>query len=631
MAKDKNKSIIGEELHRDVIFERADESVDVDKRTVDLCFSSDTPIQHWYGYIILDHNKKSVRLNRLESGGAVLTNHRSSEHIGVVESVAISPKDGKGRATVKISRSQAGTDLLNDVEDGIKRNISVGFRIHELKEELDSDGNRRTIGNDLVYRATDWEPFEISFVALPRDISVGVGRSLEEEKDENKDDINLLNAEDVSAKEEMENRTMADEKKEIIETSTKPATVSAEQRELDRVDEFMKWGERFGEEDLARDLSLESDKSVADLRKAIIEKRAKAQPKVEPRAIVELTDQEKDRYSISRAIRASESGEQCFEREISDEIVKKKPSNIEYRGGIFIPTNQRLVERAGLDAGTATAGAEVVFEEAGSFIDLLRNRAIVLMLGATVYSGLQGNVAFPRQTGAASASWVAENPGSDVAESNLTLDQVQLSPKTLQATTSFSRQLLAQSVVSIDNQVLMDLVRVHALAVDLAALHGTGAANQPEGIYTASGVNSVDFAGPVTFPKIVDMESAIASDNADVGDMAYVTTPEVRGTGKQTQKFSGSDGAAIWQDGEMNGYRAEATNQISKTLGGGTDHGIIFGVWSQLLFGEWGALEIITDPYAKKKQGMIEITSFEMCDLALRHEESFCKGTTLTA
>jgi hypothetical protein len=47
------------------------------------------------------------------------------------------------------------------------------------------------------------------------------------------------------------------------------------------------------------------------------------------------------------------------------------------------------------------------------------------------------------------------------------------------------------------------------------------------------------------------------------------------------------------------------------------------------MIGEWGILEIITDPYAKKKQGMIEVTSFLLADIQLRHGESFCKATGL--
>ncbi len=114
--------------------------------------------------------------------------------------------------------------------------------------------------------------------------------------------------------------------------------------------------------------------------------------------------------------------------------------------------------------------------------------------------------------------------------------------------------------------------------------------------------------------------------------MAYLTTPGARGKAKKTQEFSSTNGMALWRDGEMNGYRAEASNQVSAVMNasaatGGTSHGILFGVWSQLLFGEWGVMEIITDPYRLKKQGMIEVTNFIMVDIKPRYAEAFCKGT----
>jgi hypothetical protein len=140
----------------------------------------------------------------------------------------------------------------------------------------------------------------------------------------------------------------------------------------------------------------------------------------------------------------------------------------------------------------------------------------------------------------------------------------------------------------------------------------------------------VAFGGSVTYAKIVGMETEVASDNADIGTMAYLATPQARGVAKTVPEMVNAISNAVWRDGEMNGYRAEVTNQLPKNLGAGTnEHGLIFGVWSQLMIGEWGILEIITDPYAKKKQGMIEVTSFLLADIQLRHGESFCKATGL--
>src|SRR5262249_50709581 len=137
-------------------------------------------------------------------------------------------------------------------------------------------------------------------------------------------------------------------------------------------------------------------------------------------------------------------GEPSFERDVHEQITKNLPQGYQAKPGkgdpFFVPT--MFGTRAGLDSKTSTTGTELKFVEPGSFIDLLRNKARVLQLGATILPGLNAPITFPAQNGAGTASWNAENPGSDVAESNLTLTTRSLTAKTLQSTTSFSRQLL---------------------------------------------------------------------------------------------------------------------------------------------------------------------------------------------
>ena len=283
----------------------------------------------------------------------------------------------------------------------------------------------------------------------------------------------------------------------------------------------------------------------------------------------------------------------------------------------------------------ATTGSDILFTEPGSFIDMLRARAKVFKLGAQLLPGLSGAVAFPKQTGAGTLYWVGENPGSDVTESNIALDQVVLSPKSAMAQQAYSRQLLRQSAGVVDTLVTNDLRKTAALGIDRAALHGSGSSNEPTGIYVASGVNPVAFGGVITFPKVVQMETEVALDDADVGEMGYLTTPGVRGAAKTTQKFSGTNGEAIWtgnaENGEMNGYRAEVSTQVRSNMGAGTnEHGIAFGVWSEMIVGEWGAMEVLTDPYTLAGKGLIRLVLFLMIDIQLRHAEAFSKGTGLT-
>jgi HK97 family phage major capsid protein len=153
---------------------------------------------------------------------------------------------------------------------------------------------------------------------------------------------------------------------------------------------------------------------------------------------------------------------------------------------------------------------------------------------------------------------------------------------------------------------------------------------QPTGILNTSGIGSVALGtngATITWAALVALETAIAAANADVSTMAYLTTPGQRGTAKVTPKIAGYPVFLWGDDAKVNGYRAEVSTQVPSTLTKGTAAGIcsawIFGDWSQLILGEWGALEILVDPFRLKKQGMIEVTSFQMVGIAVRYAEAF--------
>lgn len=408
--------------------------------------------------------------------------------------------------------------------------------------------------------------------------------------------------------------------------------------------------ELHGMQDIfARGIS--AGKSANDIQADMIaetRKRLEKGPTIRPP--VTLTEKEEKEYSLVRAILASAENEESFEMEVSKEIGRAlgKPSD----KGFYFPTNirghlpaganplyPRYGARAGLDATNSTKGVETVFDTPGTFIDLLRHRTRVLQAGATMLSGLNGPVTFVKQNGAATAYWKPENAGTDVTDSNILFTTVSLTPYSLVGTTSFSRELLRQSVIAIENTVRSDLSAVHALAIDLAALNGSGTA-QPLGVLNNTNVNAVALgtngAAP-TYISIVQMEEEVEKDDADIGSGAYITTPSVKRKLKTTQTFPTSNGIAIWSggiDGQVNGYPAFSTNQMPSNLTKGTSttvcHGIAFGYWANLMIGEWGAMEIIVDPYRLKKQGMIELTSFQMTNLAYKYAQAFCITTDAT-
>ena len=570
-------------------------ALDTEARTVALAFSSEAPCERYFGTEVLDHSPQAIRLGRLTNGGPLLVDHDPTDHIGVVEQVEIGA-DRVGRAVVRFGKSARAQEVYQDVIDGIRRHISVGYVIHKLQAEKSGDAE--------VMRAVDWEPLEVSIVSVPADPTVGIGRNAAMEIE-----TEVLGRDEPEAEAEGDVELPV---APVVETKAEAAP------------------------DASPDANAAAPAPAAP-HIEVIENAAPTQEKAMSQ--VDLSPVEQKQYSYARAIsaalaRAEGQAVSGFEVEVSQDMERNLPQGARSHGGIFVPLRLSRAPVGETLYNTATKGSETVFTEPGEFIDLLRNRTLAVRLGATMMGGLQGPVSFPKQATAASAYWMAENDGTDVTSSNMTLGTVTLSPKTLQTNTRVSRQYLAQSSVDVEAVIRRDLAEVHARKWDQAVFHGAGSANEPSGLYVSSGVNSVAMGGVPTFGKLIDMVTEVNKDNALMGNGAFVTTPGMAGKLAQTVIAASTDTNMIWSgkvdDGMMTGYSAFSTNQILATLGGGSEHGLIFGDFSQCMIGMWGGLEILVDPYAYKKQGLIEITSFQMCDIAFRHTTAFCKATGAT-
>lgn len=596
-------------------------SANADTRTIELSFSSEQPYERWWGIEILDHSPESVRMDRLRNAGPLLMDHNMRDQIGVIESARIDG-NGMGRAVVRFSQSARASEIWQDVLDGIRRNVSTGYLIH---------GAKLVETNDDVdtYRITDWEPMEVSIVSVPADTSVGIGRSAADGGDS---PILVLEPEtQPQPQPETRSMTIAAEPKTPVDVAAieraavEKATTSANQRVADIMAIGKMFGKQGGEARAAA--ALQAGKSVEQFRQEMLEHMA-SQPV--PTADIGMTQKEARRFSFLRAINAlSNPGDRkaqeaaSFEREASDAVAGKLGRSAQ---GFFVPAD---VQKRDLTVGTAASAGNLVATDllSGSFIDMLRNRMLVMAMGAQMLTGLVGNIAIPRQTGGATAYWVAE--GNAPTESTQTVDQVTMSPKTVGAYTDISRKLLLQSSIDVEAFVRSDLSQVLALAIDLAAINGTGASNQPTGILSASGVGVVpgDTNGKaLTWSDIVALETAVAVANADVGNMGYLTNAKVRGKLKTTSKVSGQNGF-IWEDGgTVNGYRTGVSNQVPSNLTKGTGSNlsaVLFGNWADLVIGQWGTLDLMVDPYSNSTSGTVRVVALQDVDIALRQAASF--------
>jgi len=627
-------------LQRDITFEVRAETISEESRTVELSFSSTEPYERWWGIEILDHGKKAVRLGRLNGSAALLMDHNTRDQVGVVEKAWI--EGDRGRALVRFGKSVRAEEVFQDVKDGIRKLVSVGYRVIEIILEKQSEDEGST------YRVTDWEPYEISLVSVPADASVGVGREGETPAFDPRSLIHEEENEDMKLRRD----GSAGGPAPVVSPAAAPVAAPAEPRaasaaeldavraaERERINQISAMGERLNCRDLA-------DTAIAGghaLDQFVRDYQARSGPASEIRTaespIIGLTSREMQRYSFQRLlnalgnptdIQAREAA--AFEFECSDAALARgqaprKP------GSMRIPHDviNGFGEQRDLVVGTATAGGHTVATDLieSAFIDLLRNRLAIEQVGSTVLPDLNGNVAIPRQTGGATAYWLAESGAS--TESQQAFDQVTLTPKTVSGYTDFSRQLLLQSAMSVESFIRMDLAKIVALEIDRAAVNGSGASNQPRGILNTSGIGSV--AGGTnglapTWDNIIDLETQVAVANADVGTLAYLTNAKARGKMKRTQKFATTNGDPIWGNGnEMNGYKAAVSNQVPSNLTKGTSSGvcsaIMFGNFADLLVGFWGGLDVLVNPYILSGTGTVRVEVFQSCDITVRHPESF--------
>jgi HK97 family phage major capsid protein/HK97 family phage prohead protease len=615
---------------RSFLIERS--AIDKDKRTIDLSFSSEEPVPRWWGVEILDHSKKAVNLRRLKRGGALLIDHDMRNQVGVIEEVLIDEADRKGRANVRFGRSAKAEEIFQDVIDGIRSNVSVGYQIEEVVLEKEKKDEAS------IYRVTQWEPYEISLVSVPADVTVGVGRDAEDGKE-----IEIK----IPAKEErqMEKCTKCGAElvngkcaacesaaQRVVDTppNQPPKTLSAVEMEVRRkrgIENLCKMNrldDRYREMWIGMGHSLDE---VAEEILKILEERGKSDPN--PKTKIGMTGREIERFSLSRAIVAcidKDWKNAPFELDCSKTVAQRIGRVSEpYKFYIPFEVLERPVEiREKRDISVAASGGGYLVQTDNvGFIEMLRNRSVVFRMGARRLSGLQGNVTIPKQSAAATAYWLTSET-NPITETQQTFLQVALTPKNVGAYTEISRQLLLQSSPGAEGIVTDDLAQVVALAADYACIAGAGGA-APTGIISTAGIGTVS-GTTLAYAGVLEFQTDVAGSNVTPLRGGYVTTPAVAGLCMARSRFANTD-TPLWDgniwDARMAGFPAMSSNQMPTAA-------MIFGDWSELVVGEWGVLEVEVNPYANFQAGIIGVRAIYSMDCALRRAFAFSYAVTCT-
>ncbi len=595
-------------------FERAEGEEDEGRR-VSLSFASEEPVLRSFGWEVLSHRSEDIDLSFFESGRApLLLDHDPTVQIGVIESARIDETERKSRAGVRFGRSDLASEILQDVNDKIRTNISVGYQVTNLeKTEEQRDGYD-------IYRA-NWSPLEVSLVSIPADRGdIGIGRAEIQQP--------------TIKKNKMEETAKIVEETPSVDADKIRQEALAERAK--EVKEMQSLGVRHNLRDFA-DECIHNGTGLFDFREMMLNK-IESKPLSSVDDPVDIKPKEAQRYSFLRALNCASRGDWSgggFEAEMSQEMAHKSGRQPQ---GFYVPDyawrSDMYTAKRELTVGTdANGGYFAPSAQLGSeWIGALRGKMVLADLGMRTMSGLTTKVQIPKVSAGAAAAFVAESAA--VADQTATTAQLTLSAKTLGARSSVSRLLLLESDPSIEQIVRDDLVNAIAAKIQDVALEGDSGA-EPTGITKVSGIGSIAIGtngGAPTWASVTGLVKEVEIDNANLNDATcgFVTNPKVKSKLANTARVASSDSVMIlnapWDNlyGYPIRFTTDCPSDLSKGSTSGTCSAMIFGDWSQLIMASWGSSpDILVDPYSSSTDGTVQIIVFSEIDLACRHAQSF--------
>lgn len=540
------------------------------------------------GYEVLGHEESEIDFGRMKDGLVIQDNHWGDQ-VGLMNDIEV--KDGKLSGTIIFGCGERSQEIKRDAEAGIRRNMSVGYRIFEMKKVGKAEDGYP------IFRATKWQPFEASFVNVPADTEIGVGRSLEQG-------------------EEIASIATTNERESKMETPETPKAVGVT---ADEVREIVKEGCDSIRAEFAKKPEMPEAKRSVQFNEAESATIAK-------------------RYNMGAVIRAM-AGEKVdigFERELSDEIAKQ--TNKQARG-MFIPdvAFRALTGKTNVSGQVTGNGAALVAQEMGSYIDALVAKTVLGQAGVTVLDGLVGDIALPKG-GAVTAAWLSGENG-EAADGAPNFSQVLGTPHTISAKVDVSRKLLLQSSMAVQSLISSLLVDSLARGIEAAAFDGAGTNGAPTGISATTGINAVTMtAGAPTKANLVEFwEKVLGANVADV-NMKYIGSPAVKALLAKTLDYfginaSGQKASSSVVGGIGGGYLCTKDSKVEGydflMSGLCNSKKLYFGDWSQMCLAFWSGIDLTVDPYSLSTKGALRLVAFQDADILVRHPQAFAVGTAL--
>ncbi|EEU0207944.1 phage major capsid protein [Escherichia coli] len=641
-----------------------------DQYEFEIAFSSTQPYQRQFWdeqnqeMVVLDeilvHTPEAVDLSRLNNNAPLLFNHNFDNHIGVVCNARIDA-DNVGRALVKFSKhGTLANDIRNKVIEGTMEKISVGYDIKEYHIDY-------TKGQLIV---TKWAPYELSFVTVPADDTVGLNRSLntitvnleakrdmtkeqieeikeeqepaqveetpveenkepeveetqERQVEENKEDENLEDGKDAEHPESVDDDSSTVRETEEVKEEREAAPVEEEKTE--------EVAERSEEDELeireiARELNINEDDEEF--------KRALANKEITPeafrtKALNNITNAQRNNeqinkeqimektFDLNNVIRSLVDGDVLGANEAEYSAMAATATMQRGRaargGSVFVPA---AAMRAAADGNTKANLVAITDEKlmTESYIEMLMPQSVLGRLGVTVYSGLTSPTAIPKMTKSSVDAFGFVDENGAAPESHAEFSNVKLSPKTFAGGNPISRQSL-KTVPGIATLITDHINKSVRIKLEQLILSDKENARGPAGLVKqlvdASRVTKkAAFSYKDFLKEIAQLTDAGVPAQAIKFAMSGATAAEL----ESTLKDNGVSGYII-ENGKLAGYEVVTSGVIP------ADH-IVLGDFSGITIGEWGGLELDMDLTTYRDRGAVVPRIFVDLDYVVAQPEA---------
>ncbi len=557
--------------------------------------SSREPVERFDYIEILEHTADAVSLRRAREGLPLLLNHDPALQVGRVQNVRIEGE--RLRGVLRFGNGALAREVLADVRDGIRREISIGYEVQKT---------RRGSGREV--HVIRWEPVEVSIVAIAADPTVGIGRNK---------DMNFMNTTDPG---------------------TLPETRPDSGPEARRRTEIMDLAALAGEREIGVDAVLRG-LSVEDFRAGLLQRRHGSSRPIA--ASLDLS-QDGPRAGALRAfgrevelptnfgggVATMRDGSRLPILSRGDrvaDLLGKDPSHDEARELGFAGFLRAIVEgpktplekRVLGGAAIGTGGAMVPTPLAADVIDRLRSLSVAFQAGANIVEMNTASLRMARVTGDPTGTWRAENAA--INESDPAFDQVTLTAKSWGVLTRVSRELLGDAM-NMEGQLRDLFARTAAVALDQAILMGSGTSNQPLGIAGTSGIQTVSMgtngAQLTNWSPMLNAVQSLEAANAGAVE-GMIMAPR---TARAIYGFTDTTNQPLQPPPRLASVPSLVTTSMPITETQGTSvnaSSILMGDFREVIVGMRWNLEITAHPDRYADSGQVAFIAFMRADVTI--------------